>query len=68
MQIWFPTLNDALMAEGLIELWPLGLNVGYDQTVQFAAKGKWIVVYRDNAGRYERPIHYATQIPDMFPN
>ena len=66
MQIWFPTLNDALMAEGLIDHWPLGLNVQYDQVVQFAAKGKWIVVYRDNAGRYERPIHYATKMADMY--
>ncbi len=30
---WFKTLNDALDAEGLVEHWPLGLNVRYDQTV-----------------------------------
>jgi hypothetical protein len=59
---WFNTLNEALESENLIEYWPLGLNIQYEQTVSFASNGKWISVYRDNTGRYERPIHYATLI------
>jgi hypothetical protein len=59
---WFNTLNEALESENLIEYWPLGLNIQYEQTVSFASNGKWISVYRDNSGRYERPIHYATLI------
>jgi hypothetical protein len=64
---WFPTLNAALEAEGLTDLWPLGLNVNYDTTVNFSAGGRWISVYRDSAGRYERPIHYATKVPETYP-
>ena len=71
MQTWFNTLNDALEAEGLVEAWPMGLNVSYGQTVQFAPNGKWISVYRDTYGRYERPIHYKTLMEillvDIFP-
>lgn len=62
MSNWFPTLNDALEAEGLVELWPLGCNVSYNQTVCLALGGRWVVVHRDNRGMYERPIHYATKM------
>ena len=61
-QNWFPTLNAALEAEGLVEFWPLGRNVSYGETVAFASGGKWISIYRDERGMYERPIHYATKI------
>jgi hypothetical protein len=67
MQNYFPTLNAALDAESLTHLWPVGLNVNYDRTVQFSAGGKWISVYRDSGGRYERPIHYATLVPETYP-
>lgn len=63
---WFPTLNEALEAEGLVDLWPLGKNVGYGETVGFAVAGRWISVYRETDGRYERPIHYKTEMPDTF--
>jgi len=66
MQFWFNTLNDALEAEGLVDFWPIGLNISYDQTVQFASNGKWISVFRDETGRYERPIHYATKMENTF--
>ena len=66
-QCWFPTLNDALEAEGLLGLWPLGQNIMYGSTVSFAAGGRWISVYRDENGRYERPVHYATQMEDTYP-
>ena len=64
---FFPTLNDALQAEGLIDSWPLGVNVSYGETRALSADGRWIVIYRDEQGRYERPIHYATKVPDTYP-
>ena len=67
MRNWFETLNAALEAEGLLDLWPVGLNITYDETVSFAARGRWISVYRDTAGRYERPVHYATKMADTYP-
>lgn len=67
MQNWFPTLNDALASEGLLECWPLGVNLSYGETRGLSAGGRWISAYRDEQGRYERPIHYATKIPDTFP-
>lgn len=61
-QNWFPTLNAALEAEGLVELWPLGKNIGYGETAEVAVQGRYISVYRETDGRYERPIHYATRM------
>lgn len=65
-QNWFDTLNDALDAEALTEMWPLGVNVPYDTTVGLASGGRWISVTRDNTGRYERPVHYVTKMPDTY--
>ena len=67
MQTWFPTLNAALDSEGLTDLWPLGVYMQYGQTIGMARNGKWLSVYRDEQGRYERPIHYATQMADTCP-
>ncbi len=64
---YFPTLADALEAENLNGHWPLGVNVNYGQTIGLAANGRWISVYRDNNGRYERPVHYVTQMADTGP-
>jgi hypothetical protein len=64
---WFPTLNDALHAEGLADRWPLGKNLVYGETVGFAAGGEWISVYRSTDGKYERPVHYATLMADTYP-
>ena len=70
MRNWFETLNDALSAEGLVDLWPLGSNIGYGETVYHIVEDlvnhkvhpgtRLISVYRDETGRYERPIHYST--------
>ena len=65
---WFDTLNDALDAEALTEMWPLGVNIEYGATVGLASGGRWISVYRDTSGRYERPVHYATKMPDTYSN
>jgi hypothetical protein len=64
---YFGTLSDALDAESLNGIWPLGVNVNYGQTIGLAVNGRWISVYRDDSGRYERPIHYATQMADTGP-
>lgn len=63
-QNWFETLNQALASENLIELWPLGSNISYGENVRhIVGDGKeqqLISVFRENDGRYERPIHYHT--------
>ena len=66
MRFWFNTLNDALESEALTALWPVGVNVNYGETVSFASQGRWISIYRDSNGRYERPIHYATKMADSY--
>lgn len=60
MKNYFNTLNEALEAEGLVALWPLGKNINYDQTERVVAEGRFISVYRDERGMYERPVHYKT--------
>lgn len=67
MQNYFPTLSDALESEGLNALWPIGCNLSYGQTIGFARNGIWFSVYRDNNGRYERPVHYSTLMADSGP-
>ena len=66
LQNWFTTLNEALESEGLVELWELGLNINYDETKTCVKNGKYISIYRDGRGRYERPVHYATQMEDTW--
>ena len=63
MRNWFNTLNEALDAEGLLEAWnPSRPPIQYGQTVWWIwDDGKWgrrISIYRDEVGRYERPVHY----------
>ena len=63
-QNYFDTLNAALDADGLLDLWPVTASVPYGATVGLAAQGRWLSVYRDERGRYERPVHYATAMAD----
>jgi hypothetical protein len=63
MQNYFPTLSDALAAEG-IEFWPMTLSISYGQTQSIAHNGRYISVYRSEQGLYERPVHYATKMAD----
>lgn len=63
-QNWFPTLNAALDAEGLLESFPLGSNISYGETFSYrfddgSRYGHYVSIYRDETGRYERPVHYA---------
>jgi hypothetical protein len=61
---WFPTLNAALEAEGLLESWdltfpPLGYGQYFSYTWQDGSRyGRMVSLYRETDGRYERPIHY----------
>lgn len=58
---WFDTLNEALQSEQLIESWPLGSNIQYGETIQHIVNYRLISVYRNENGKYERPIHYSTK-------
>jgi hypothetical protein len=61
MRNFFNTLNEALESEGLVNLWPLGLNINYGQTERFVVDNHCVSVYRDERGMYERPVHYSTK-------
>lgn len=58
---WFETLYAALEAEELTEYWD-GTPMSYDETLrkQFEIDGRLrtVVIYRNEKGMYERPIHY----------
>jgi len=58
----FPTLSEALEAEGLLGAWdgsPIAYNQTLGQTYNDGTKyGHYISVYRTETGLYERPIHY----------
>lgn len=64
-QNWFPTLNDALNSEGLIEAWDCTKPpVNYGDTVAWTwddgtKYGRRVSIYRDERGFYERPVHYS---------
>lgn len=64
MQNYFETLNAALASEGLLDAWPITASVPYGATVGLAHAGRWLSIYRDKTGRYERPVHYATLMAD----
>ena len=56
---WFDTLREALQSERLEDLWPIGLNISYDENVRILTDcGRLISIFRNNNGRYERPVHY----------
>jgi hypothetical protein len=60
-QNWFNTLNAALNSECLIDLWPQGVNVSYNETLRINHdSGLLISITRNNDGMYERPVHYST--------
>ena len=62
---WFPTLNAALEAEGLLEAWDCTFPpIPYGGTHAFtwydgSNNGRWVSIYRETNGKYERPVHYA---------
>ena len=65
MRNWFNTLNEALESEGLLETWDISFgSINYDETFSWtyddgSRYGRFISIYRDSSGRYERPVHYS---------
>lgn len=63
-QNWFNTLAESLRSENLEDAWqihfpPINRNQTYSWTHQDNSKyGRFISVYRDERGMYERPITY----------
>ena len=63
-QNFFPTLNAALESEGLLESWeltfpPIPYSGSFSYTFDDGSKhGHYVSLYRDQDGRYERPVHY----------
>ncbi len=62
---WFNTLNEALESEGLLNSWDMSFGaIGYGENFRYnwddgTKWGRHISIYRENDGRYERPIHYS---------
>ena len=63
-QNWFDTLNQALESEGLLDSWEVSFDpINYGETFSYTFDngtkyGHYVTVYRDETGRYERPVHY----------
>jgi hypothetical protein len=62
---YFATLNESLESENVINLWPIGSNIDYGQTVRHIVADHlseiMISVYRSTTGNYERPVYYRTK-------
>lgn len=65
MRNWFATLNDALAAEDLLDAWECTARpIAYGETRMWTwddgtKHGRFVSIYRDERGFYERPIHYT---------
>ena len=65
MQNWFETLNAALESENLLESWDCfwpAMVYGETRSYHYddgSRYGRHVTIYRDEQGRYERPVHYA---------
>ena len=58
-QNWYDTLNQALDSENLIDSWDIhNTPIEYGETRKFINLGRLVSIYRNNQGRYERPVHY----------
>lgn len=63
---WHDTLNQALEAGNVdLAVWPLGLNLNYNQTARLVCNGLFVSVCRDNKGLYETAISYTSQCDDF---
>jgi hypothetical protein len=52
---WFQTLNDALKSEGLLDVWPVGVTIDFNQSICIHSGAYIITMFRDSTGRYQRP-------------
>ena len=60
------TLNHALIAGNVsLDVWPIGLNIGYNQTARIVSNGLFVSVCRFENGNYETAISYASQCEDF---
>ena len=60
------TLNQALIAGNVsLDVWPLGLNIGYNQTARIVSNGLFVSVCRFENGNYETALSYASQCEDF---
>ena len=60
------TLNHALVAAGIdLDVWPMGFNIGYNQTARIVSNGLFVSVCRFANGDYETAISYASQCEDF---
>jgi hypothetical protein len=61
-QNWFDTLHQALESEKLTGLCPVGVNVGHGEHVLYTTHtGIHVTLYRDEDGRYERPLKFSVK-------
>ena len=58
MKNWFETLYEALESENLLDLWD-NQPISYGETARQTHGSHHIVIYRENNGMYERPVHYT---------
>jgi hypothetical protein len=64
-QAYFPTLNEALRAEDLLDSWGIEQTpIAYGETRRWtwqdgSRHGHLVSIYRNERGMYERPVHYA---------
>ena len=60
------TLNQALLAGNVsLGVWPLGLNIGYNQTARIVSNGLFVSVCRFDNGNYETAIGYKSECEDF---
>lgn len=62
-QNWFPTLNDALESENLIETWDINYaGIAYGENFRYTTmvnnRMHHVSIFRETNGMYERPVHY----------
>lgn len=64
---WHDTLNQAMIAGNVsLDVWPLGLNLNYNQTARLVCNGLFVSVCRDERGMYETAISYTSQCEDFY--
>ena len=62
---FFETLNESLQSENLLNTWQLLFEpIHRNETFAYhhddgSRHGRRISIYRDQDGRYERPVHYS---------
>lgn len=56
------TLDQALIAGNVsLDVWPMGLNIEYNQTARLVSNGLFISVCRFENGNYETAISYKSE-------